>query len=73
MAVKFTPMSAEKQWAIQQMHHDWAEEQIAAGVDGPVPPGRPDPSDWNQHVPDMEAPAAAQDQYFDRLREILAS
>lgn len=50
--------------ALQELHAEWADEQIAAGVDGPVPPGRPDPSDYNQHVPDLEAPAAAQDEFW---------
>jgi len=71
MAIRFTPMPAEKQWAIQQAHHEWTLQQVAAGVDGPVPAGRPNPSDWNQHVPDLEASGEALDAYFAKLREII--
>lgn len=46
----------------------WVKEQLAAGVDGPVPPGRKEGSDYNQHVPLMEASGEALDDLQARLR-----
>lgn len=57
--------------AIQAAHDGWAAEQIAAGVDGPVPPGRRDPSDYNQHVPDLESSGAAEDDFARRVAQAL--
>lgn len=57
--------------AITAFNEEWTARQLAAGVDGPTPDDRPEPSDYNQHVPILEAPAAAQDEYFARLDEIL--
>ena len=54
--------------AIQQIDHDWTLEQVAIGVDGPVPPGRPEISDYNLHVPQVEAGGAALDDFFARVR-----
>lgn len=50
--------------AIQAVHAEWVAGQIAAGVDGPTPTGRPSPSDYNQHVPDLEAPGDAEDAFW---------
>jgi hypothetical protein len=58
--------------AIQAVHAQWAAEQIAKGVDGPVPPGRPDGSDYNQHFPDMEASPEDEDDFWRRVNEALA-
>jgi hypothetical protein len=58
--------------AIEALHHEWAMRQIAEGVDGPTPEDRPEPSDYNQHVPDLEASIEAEDEFHDRLRAILA-
>lgn len=52
-------------------HDEWSGQQIADGVDGPVPDDRPDPSDYNQHYPDMEADGAAQDEFHTRARQIM--
>ena len=49
-----------------------AARQIADGVDGPTPDDRPDPSDWNVHVPDLEASAEAEDEFGRRMAQILA-
>jgi hypothetical protein len=57
--------------AITKLHTAWCREQVAEGVDGPVPPGRKAGSDYNQHVPDLEASGADMDAYHDRVREIL--
>lgn len=57
--------------AIQQLDAEWTARQVAAGVDGPVPPERREVSDYNLHVPQMEADGAALDEYFERLDEIL--
>lgn len=59
--------------AISELHHEWATRQIADGVDGTTPADRPEPSDYNQHVPDLEASVAAEDEFHDRLRQILAA
>jgi hypothetical protein len=57
--------------ALQQLHYDWATGQADAGVDGPVPPGRKDPSDYNQHVPDLEADGTALDEFFAGVDRII--
>lgn len=58
--------------AISALHQEWATRLIAAGVDGPTPDDRPDPSDYNQHVPDLEAAVADEDEFHARLAQILA-
>jgi hypothetical protein len=57
--------------ALQAVHADWADRQIAAGVDGPTPPDRKEPSDYNQHVPDLEASGEALDEFWARADEAL--
>lgn len=57
--------------AMLALHQEWAAKQIAAGVDGPVPPGRKDPSDYNEHFPDLEASGEAMDEFHDRARKIM--
>lgn len=52
-------------------HAEWAAGQVRAGVDGPVPAGRPAGSDYNLHVPDLNADADAEDEFHVRAREIL--
>lgn len=64
-------MTRDQQTAIRELHTQWVREQVAAGVDGPVPPGRKSPSDYNLHVPDLEADGAAMDAYHNQVREIL--
>lgn len=59
--------------AIQRLSRDWTARQVAKGVDGPVPDERPETSDYNQHVPAMEAGSEAMDEYFARLDEILGA
>lgn len=59
--------------AIQAAHADWAARQIAAGVDGPTPPERKEPSDYSQHVPDLEADGSALDEYWSTVNGILAA
>lgn len=60
---------ARRSRAIAAAHADWAAEQIAAGVDGPVPDGRRDGSDYNQHVPDLEASGEALDDLAERVQD----
>lgn len=57
--------------AVQALHADWAARQIASGNDGPTPADRKEPSDYNQHVPTLEADGAAQDELFDGIHAIL--
>lgn len=61
----------DRQNALYDLHRAWAERQVDAGVDGPVPAGRPDPSDYNQHVPDLEAPGDAEDEFHTQARRIM--
>lgn len=53
--------------AIQTAHAEWVAQQLADGIDGPTPADRPEPSDYNQHVPDLEAPPAAEDQFWNAV------
>lgn len=62
---------ASRQTALSEWHTAWTLRQVAAGVDGPVPEGRKDPSDYNEHVPELEAGAAALDVFHARAREIM--
>lgn len=48
----------------------WVAEQLAAGLDGPTPPDRKEPSDYSQHVPLMEADGLALDLLFDLLVDV---
>jgi hypothetical protein len=61
----------DQQRALAAWHEEWNTEQIAAGVDGPVPPGRRSPSDYNLHVPDVAADPADEDEFHRRAREIM--
>lgn len=76
MGAIFTPEylagRADRQRALYALHTAWTLDQVAEGVDGPVPPGRPKGSDFNQHVPDMEATGAAEDVFDAQAREIMA-
>lgn len=66
-----SPAQVRRQNALFDMHQQWVAEQVADGVDGPVPPGRKAVSDYNQHVPDLEASGAAEDEFQRRAAEIL--
>lgn len=57
--------------AIRALSQEWTSGQLAKGVDGPVPDDRPDGSDYNQHVPAMEASAEDEDEFWARMDEIL--
>lgn len=72
MAVRLLPEEERirRSRAIQALSAEWTAEQIAAGVDGPVPDDRPDGSDYNQHVPALEADAEAEDEFWRRMGEI---
>lgn len=75
MAIRMHPPETEarRARAIQDAHATWASEQVAQGVDGPVPPGRKPGSDWNQHVPTLEADGSAWDDYTRRVSHVLDS
>lgn len=66
MAVRLYPEDERRSRsrAILAAHEQWVDGQLAKGLDGTVPPGRPDPSDYNVHVPDMEASGEALDELF---------
>jgi hypothetical protein len=55
---------------MRALHEEWAGGQIAVGIDGPTPADRPDGSDYNQHVPDLEAPVVAEDAFWRRVDDI---
>lgn len=63
--------SAEQSRQISDLHAAWTRQQVARGVDGPVPAGRPTPSDYNLHVPDLESDGAAMDELHDQIRAIM--
>lgn len=65
------PLVADRQRRLAELSEAWSEDQTAAGVDGPVPNGRSAGSDYNQHVPAMDAPAAAQDRFQRQARQIM--
>lgn len=67
------PIVRAQSLAIYEAHTAWALQQIAQGVDSPAPPGSPDPTDYNQHAPDMEASGAAMDEYAARVAAIMGS
>jgi hypothetical protein len=73
MPIQFEPEAVRRQRsrAIQAAHADWAARQVAAGVDGPTPADRKEPSDYNQHVPDLEADGAALDEYWGKVADIV--
>lgn len=63
----------EQNWAILQAHLRWQQEQAAAGVDGPVPPERRGKrSDYNLHVPVLEASGEALDDLEERINRVKA-
>jgi hypothetical protein len=59
--------------ATYEAHLVWALQQIAAGVDGPAPEGSPDPTDYNQHVPDLEASGEAEDAFAAQVAAIMGA
>lgn len=65
------PVIRARSSALNAAHTAWALGQVAAGVDGPAPTGSPDPTDYNQHVPDLEASGAAEDAFHARARQIM--
>lgn len=66
MAAQLLPLAERvaRSRAALARHDAFVDEQLAAGLDGPVPPGRKSPSDYNVHVPTMEADGAALDRLF---------
>lgn len=61
----------ERSRRLYDLHTRWVAEQLARGVDGPAPPGSPDPTDYNQHFVDMEADGEAMDAFHDEARCIM--
>lgn len=72
MAARLLPYDERRRRsrAIQALDREWSARQVAAGVDGPVPDDRPAGSDYNQHVPALEASAEAEDEFWRRMAEI---
>lgn len=73
MPVRIDPpaVARTRSRVIAAVNHGWVEDMLALGLDGPVPPGRPRPSDWNQHVPEIEADGAAWDDFVAQVNEAL--
>jgi hypothetical protein len=68
------PVSATRADRLRRLaawHQEWHAAQVADGVDRTVPAGRPEVSDYNVHVPDLEASASAEDEFHRRAREIM--
>lgn len=65
------PAVAARQRALAAWHTEWTAGQIAKGVDGPVPDGRPEDSDYNLHVPDLAASATDEDAFHAKARKIM--
>jgi hypothetical protein len=69
-----TPAPADRASRLPELakwHEQWVLEQVAAGVDGPVPDDRPEGSDYNLHVPDIEASGSELDRFHERARQIM--
>ena len=64
-------ITAEQARKIQDLHTAFVRRQSAKGVDGPVPPGRKEGSDYNQHFSILESSGADWDAYDRKVREIL--
>ena len=66
MAIRLDPVEArrERSQSIASTADDWLGQQLAAGLDGPTPDDRKADSDYNLHVPEMEAPGGALDDLF---------
>lgn len=60
-----------RQRLLSAWNRQWTARQIKRGVDGPVPAGRKNPSDYNVEYPAMESSGAAQDLYFARGNAIM--
>lgn len=56
--------------AIMALDAEWTAARLAEGVDGPTPDDRAPRSDYNQHVPALEASAEAEDEFWRRMAEI---
>jgi hypothetical protein len=57
--------------ALNDLHTGWALRQVTVGVDGTTPEGSPDPSDYNQHVPDLESSGQAEDRFHTQAQAIM--
>jgi hypothetical protein len=72
MAVRLLPDDERRRRsaAALVLHDEWVAGQLAEGVDGPTPADRPSVSDYNQHVPDLEASSGAEDEFWRGMAEI---
>lgn len=66
-----TAIVQERSRRLNAWNQQWTQQQLRRGVDGPVPAGRPEGSDYNQHVPIMESSDAAEDVFFERANAIM--
>jgi hypothetical protein len=75
MPVRIDPpdVARARSQAIAAAHAAWVAGEIAAGVDGVTPEDRPATSDYNQHVPDLEASGVALDMFALAVDEALAA
>jgi len=66
VAVRLDPpdVRRSRSLATARVARAWTAEQLAAGLDGPTPEDRKDGSDYNLHVPEMEATGEALDELF---------
>lgn len=64
-------ITAEQALAIEKLHSAFVRQQVAKGLDGPVPPGRKTHSDYNLHVPEMESSGDDWDIFDFKVRRVL--
>ena len=62
-----SPEAVRRSAELGRLHGEWVDEQLAAGDSIPFrPEGRRDGSDYNVHSVDLEAPAAAVEEFTRR-------
>lgn len=69
----FTDDDRQRARELEEWHGRWEAQQVAKGVNPSTPLGRPDPSDYNQHGPDIEADGPALDRFFRRANQIMSA
>ncbi|MEV6798532.1 hypothetical protein AB0M91_09310 [Micromonospora rifamycinica] len=57
--------------ALGDLQREWADKHQGAAAAAFDPSGRPAGSDYNQHHVDVDAPAAAEDEFHTKARKIM--
>lgn len=69
----FTEADRARSRQIELLNAAFVTREVAKGVDPTTPPGRADPSDYNQHGCIMEASGADQDRFFRSMDRIMST